>query len=108
MNLSIIRTVDEMYNYIDIIFHNALYNKADRIVFLNTYNNQSSLKANRFVANYLKQDKYGNETVISMYDNMLEIDNINILYKAINKFKEKHNNIPIDVWTDYSTGKVYW
>jgi len=108
MNLSIVRTVDEMYNYIDIIFNTALSNKADRIVFLNTYNNQSSLKANRFVANYLKQDTYGNETVISMYDNMLEIDNINILYKAINKFKEKYNNIPIEVWTDYSTGKVYW
>jgi hypothetical protein len=104
MNLSIVNTVDEMYNHIDTIFNTALFNNADRIVFLNTYNNQSSLKANRFVANYLKRDNNGNETVISMYDTMLEIDNINILYEAI----DKYDDIPIEVWTDYSSGKVYW
>ena len=108
MNLSIVSTVKEMCNYIDIIFNTALSIKADRIVFLNTYNNQSTLKVNRFVANYLKRDNYGNETVMSIYDNMLEVDNINILYKAINKFKEEYDDIPIEVWTDYSSGKVYW
>ena len=108
MNLSIVNTVKEMYNYLDTIFNTALINNADRIVFLNTYNNQSSLKANRFVVNYLKQDNYGNETVISMYDTMLEINNINILYEAIDKFKDEYDDIPIEVWTDYSTDKVYW
>jgi hypothetical protein len=108
MNLSIVNTVDEMYNHIDTIFNTALFNNADRIVFLNTYNNQSSLKANRFVANFLKQDNQGNETVISMYDTMMEINNINILYEAIDKFIDKYDDIPIEVWTDYSSGKVYW
>ena len=89
--------VEEMRTYICSMFNTALLIKADKIVFVQYNINKFSLKGSRFVVTYLEQDKHGNETVISLSDNIFEIDNNGILYEAINKFKEKFDEIPIEV-----------
>ena len=111
MNIEIISDVytiaDRIKNYYDI----ANKYKANRIVFLNTYNPQSTLNTKRFAVNFLKLDNNGNEEVVFVNGTLLEVPDIKIIYHGINIFKNNNkydNNIDIGVWTDHSGCNVYW
>lgn len=111
MNIEIISDAytiaDRIKNYYDI----ANKYKVNHIVFLNTCNPQSTLNAKRFAVNFLKSDSKGNEEVVFTDSNLIEVPDINIIYKGITIFKNNNkydNNIDIGVWTDHSGCNVYW
>jgi hypothetical protein len=106
--------VDEgrICDLLDDAYQLAKQYNANHIVFLNTFNPQSTLNENRFVVNYLKEDENGNEQVVYINNTLLEISDIDILYRAIYTYKKTNKNykedVSIDVWTDYSNPAVYW
>ena len=116
--------VSDKYNlalYLNSIYNTAKIYNASRIVFLNTTNPQSSLKANMFVINILKENSEGNEEVAYTENYTIEVPDINIVYTGVQEFKTNYttmqdnipvkvyqDDIPIEVWEDHSSPRVYW
>ena len=97
---------------LDAAYRFAKQCNSTHIVFLNTFNPQSTLNENRFAVNFLKADENGNERLVYTNNVLLEIPDIDILYRAIYTYKtinkDYKKDVSIDVWTDYSNPAVYW
>ena len=112
MNILYIKNEFDLSDKLLYFYNTAKEYKASRIVLLNTYNPQSTLNAVRFAVNILKPNIYGNEEVAYIHGELLEVPYQNIAYKGIEYFKENCNkykhDIPIEIWSDYSSPKIYW
>lgn len=111
MNVLFIRNEYELANQLVSFYNTAITYNASRVVLLNTFNPQSTLNENRFVVNILKTDENGNEQVAYMHSELLEVNDINIVYRGVKRFKDTDKykrDIPIEIWSDNSSSAVYW
>jgi hypothetical protein len=98
--------VDEgrICDLLDDAYQLAKQYNTNHIVFIKTFNIQSSsLNENRFAISYLKEYENGDKKVVYTNYNLLEISDIDILYRAIYTYKKTNKNykedVSIDVWT---------
>ena len=110
MNIVHVLDKQNVCKIIEGIYNTAKEQNGSRIVFLNTYNPQSTaLTPNRFVVNILKKLPNGNEQVVYTSSDILEVPNKGIIYSGVNLFKQnKKISIPLEVWTDITTPIAYW